>query len=237
MDTRSTSKYDVLEAASCNFADMFQFGTPENSEDKENSENPKPSRFSSMKKSSNLYFSKSSFFLPKPATPLSKKESSNLENRAMSSPIGKKSGESPKIVKRRSSNVRRSMPSDTVVTSEMLNLVCMTVDAKDSLTQKCLPKTLCHQCRIVSGDMKTICRTSGCQQGSFCGHCLQIWYGENARTALKDKSWKCLSCRNQCLCSSCREKQGLDPLPKAIASKALVLGFQSVKDYLPSIKQ
>ena len=239
METRSTSNYAVLEAASCNFADMFSFRKAEEpsdqSEDKENGGSQKASRFSSMKKSSNLYFSKSSFFLPKPATPLSEKKSSD-STPLKSSPNSKKF--SPMVAKRKSSITNpKSFPSDTVVTPEMLNLVCFTVDAKDSLSQKGLTKSLCHQCRVVSGDMKTICRSLTCKQGSFCGYCLKIWYGENAKRALMDNSWRCPSCRYECLCASCRAKQGFDPLPTAIASKALLLGFQSVNEYLQSIKQ
>jgi len=51
--------------------------------------------------------------------------------------------------------------------------------------------TTCHQCRRKTVDTKTICRSGECMgvRGQFCGRCLEIRYGEDAKKALMDPHW------------------------------------------------
>ena len=70
--------------------------------------------------------------------------------------------------------------------------------------------TTCHQCRTRTVDTKTICRSGKCVglRGQFCGRCLETRYGEDAKEALMNPTWKCPPCRNCCNCTICRKKNG-----------------------------
>eukprot|EP00092_Neocalanus_flemingeri_P016988 GFUD01018374.1.p1 GENE.GFUD01018374.1~~GFUD01018374.1.p1 ORF type:complete len:518 (-),score=181.81 GFUD01018374.1:190-1743(-) len=96
--------------------------------------------------------------------------------------------------------------------------------------------TTCHQCRQKTVDMKTICRSGECVgvRGQFCGRCLTIRYGEDAREALMDANWKCPPCRNFCNCSICRNRNGKGAtgiLIQLSQSK----GYDNVADYLKAL--
>ena len=90
-----------------------------------------------------------------------------------------------------------------------------------------------HQCRQKTVDTKTICRSGDCVgvRGQFCGRCLEIRYGEDAREALMNPTWKCPPCRNFCNCSICRNRNG-----KGATGMLIVLaqakGFDNVAEYL-----
>ena len=93
--------------------------------------------------------------------------------------------------------------------------------------------TTCHQCRQKTIDMKTICRSGFCVgvRGQFCGRCLALRYGEDAREALMDPEWKCPPCRNFCNCSICRNRNGKGATGILI-NLAHAKGFSNVADYL-----
>ena len=82
-------------------------------------------------------------------------------------------------------------------------------------------------------DMKTICRSGYCVgvRGQFCGRCLHLRYGEDAREALMDPEWKCPPCRNFCNCSICRNRKGKEATGILI-NLAQAKGFSNVADYL-----
>jgi len=123
------------------------------------------------------------------------------------------------------------MPED--ITESMLNRVC---DRYGQKTYNQNIGTTCHQCRQKTTDFKTICRSGECVgvRGQFCGRCLTIRYGEDAREALKDPEWTCPPCRNFCNCSICRNRNG-----KGSTGMLHVLaqskGFDSVADYLKAL--
>ena len=93
--------------------------------------------------------------------------------------------------------------------------------------------TTCHQCRQKTVDMKTICRSGFCVgvRGQFCGRCLALRYGEDAREALMDPGWKCPPCRNFCNCSICRNRNGKGATGILI-NLAQSKGFSNVAEYL-----
>jgi len=123
------------------------------------------------------------------------------------------------------------MPED--ITETMLNRVC---DRYGQKTYNQNIGTTCHQCRQKTTDFKTICRSGECVgvRGQFCGRCLTIRYGEDAREALMDPNWRCPPCRNFCNCSICRNRNG-----KGSTGMLHVLaqskGFDSVADYLKAL--
>jgi len=93
--------------------------------------------------------------------------------------------------------------------------------------------TTCHQCRQKTVDTKTICRSGECVgvRGQFCGRCLEIRYGEDAKEALMDPNWKCPPCRNFCNCSICRNRNGKGATGMLI-QLAQAKGFDNVAEYL-----
>jgi len=241
-----------LDAAAFSFADMFSFpadgeignteaniDNKENSSTEENSESEK--KFQSMKKSKKIFLKTSSFFHPK-QTPL---QQTALHNSSYSKSVKTNTGvsSSPVNVAKRCSSPalikpRRSANRGILITEELISRVCKTTNEKESLPKKDYPETYCHQCRIKSSDSKTICHSDECKDtkyhGAYCGVCLNMWYGIDGKEALRNREWICLSCSNECECNLCRVKRGLGPLPKTIASTALILGFSSVKKYLKS---
>ncbi|KAL5266596.1 hypothetical protein ACHWQZ_G003838 [Mnemiopsis leidyi] len=97
--------------------------------------------------------------------------------------------------------------------------------------------TTCHQCRQKTLDGKTRCNNRNCVgvRGQFCGVCLLNRYGEDAETAIADKTWVCPPCKGQCNCSVCRSKKGKAPtgiLTPAVRER----GYGSVKEYLASLR-
>jgi len=125
-------------------------------------------------------------------------------------------------------NVGVLMPED--ITEKMLDKVC------DRFGEKVYNQqigTSCHQCRQKTVDMKTICRSGYCVgvRGQFCGRCLHLRYGEDAREALMDPEWKCPPCRNFCNCSICRNRKGKGATGILI-NLAQAKGFSNVADYL-----
>ena len=93
--------------------------------------------------------------------------------------------------------------------------------------------TSCHQCRQKTVDMKTVCRSGQCigVRGQFCGRCLALRYGEDAREALMDPHWACPPCRGFCNCSICRNRSGKGATGILI-HLAQAKGFSNVGDYL-----
>ena len=123
------------------------------------------------------------------------------------------------------------MPED--ITEAMLDKVC------DRFGEKVYNReigTSCHQCRQKTLDMKTICRSGRCVgvRGQFCGRCLEIRYGDNAREALMNPSWSCPPCRNICNCSICRNRKGKGATGILI-NLAQSKGFSNVADYLKDL--
>jgi len=118
------------------------------------------------------------------------------------------------------------------VTPRQLSTVCDTFGAK---VYSQAHGTSCHQCRQKTLDMKTVCRSADCVgvRGQFCGPCLKIRYGEDAREALKDPDWACPACRGICNCSICRNRAGYGSTGILIHT-ALENGFDNVRDYLES---
>jgi len=125
-------------------------------------------------------------------------------------------------------NVGFLMPED--ITQSMLNKVGTSLGSK-TYNQKI--GTTCHQCRQKTIDTKTICRSGECVgvRGQFCGRCLQIRYGEDAKEALMDPNWRCPPCRNFCNCSICRNRNGKGATGMLI-QLAESKGFDNVADYL-----
>ena len=130
-------------------------------------------------------------------------------------------------------NVDVLMPED--ITENMLNKVA------DRFGQKVYNQeigTSCHQCRQKTVDMKTVCRSGRCLgvRGQFCGRCLEIRYGEDAREALMDPEWACPPCRGFCNCSICRNRSGKGATGILI-HLAQSKGFKSVADYLKDLRK
>jgi len=128
-------------------------------------------------------------------------------------------------------NVGVLMPEE--ITENMLNKVC------DRFGEKVYNRdigTSCHQCRQKTTDMKTVCRSGNCVgvRGQFCGRCLALRYGEDAREALMDPSWSCPPCRNFCNCSICRNRKGKGATGILI-NLAQSNGFSNVADYLKDL--
>ncbi|XP_063685595.1 uncharacterized protein LOC134819537 [Bolinopsis microptera] len=98
--------------------------------------------------------------------------------------------------------------------------------------------TTCHQCRQKTLDGKTRCNNKNCVgvRGQFCGVCLLNRYGEDAETAIADKTWVCPPCKGYCNCSVCLSKKGKAPTG-VLHPFARERGFNSVKDYLASFKK
>jgi len=124
------------------------------------------------------------------------------------------------------------MPED--ITETMLKKVCDRFGEK-TYCQKI--GTSCHQCRQKTTDMKTVCRSGECVgvRGQFCGRCLLLRYGEDAREALMDPHWACPPCRNFCNCSICRNRNGKGAtgiLSQLAASK----GYTNAADYLKALQ-
>ena len=120
------------------------------------------------------------------------------------------------------------MPED--ITEKMLDKV---IDRFGDKVYNQQIGTSCHQCRQKTVDMKTICRSGYCVgvRGQFCGRCLHLRYGEDAREALMDPEWKCPPCRNFCNCSICRNRKGKGATGILI-NLAQAKGFSNVADYL-----
>jgi len=95
------------------------------------------------------------------------------------------------------------------ITSSQLERVCKVGARKVYCKRSGAPGTTCHQCRNKTTDTKTVCRSGKCVgiRGQFCGPCLQLKYGEDAREALVMPDWKCPPCRNICSCSMCRSRK------------------------------
>jgi len=125
------------------------------------------------------------------------------------------------------------MPED--ITETMLKKVCDRFGEK-SYCQKI--GTSCHQCRQKTTDMKTVCRSGECVgvRGQFCGRCLLLRYGEDAREALMDPHWACPPCRNFCNCSICRNRNGKGATGILI-QLAQSKGFGNVADYLKGLQK
>jgi len=125
-------------------------------------------------------------------------------------------------------NVGFLMPED--ITPSMLAKVGTSLGSK-TYNQKI--GTTCHQCRQKTVDTKTICRSGECVgvRGQFCGRCLEIRYGEDAREALMDPNWRCPPCRNFCNCSICRNRNGKGATGMLI-QLAQAKGFDNVAEYL-----
>merc|ERR1719270_1073015 len=125
-------------------------------------------------------------------------------------------------------NVGFLMPED--ITPSMLAKVGTSLGSK-TYNQKI--GTTCHQCRQKTVDTKTICRSGECVgvRGQFCGRCLEIRYGEDAKEALMNPNWKCPPCRNFCNCSICRNRNGKGATGMLIMM-AQAKGFDNVADYL-----
>ena len=128
-------------------------------------------------------------------------------------------------------NVGVLMPED--ITENMLNKVA------DRFGEKVYNReigTSCHQCRQKTVDMKTVCRSGRCVgvRGQFCGRCLIIRYGDDAREALMNPNWWCPPCRNICNCSICRNRKGKGATGILI-NLAQSKGFSNVADYLKDL--
>jgi len=128
-------------------------------------------------------------------------------------------------------NERVLMPED--ITETMLNKVC------DRFGEKVYNQTIgtsCHQCRQKTTDMKTICRSGECVgvRGQFCGRCLTLRYGEDAREALMNPTWACPPCRNFCNCSICRNRKGKGATGVLI-QLAKSKGYSNAADYLKAL--
>jgi len=125
------------------------------------------------------------------------------------------------------------MPED--VTQAMLNKICERFGEK---TYNQTIGTTCHQCRQKTTDTKTICRSGECVgvRGQFCGRCLEIRYGEDAREALMDADWKCPPCRGFCNCSICRNRNGKGATGILI-QLAQSKGFDNVASYLKALQK
>jgi len=91
----------------------------------------------------------------------------------------------------------------------------------------------CHQCRQKTKDTKTVCRSGVCVgvRGQFCGSCLTMRYGEDAKEALMDPVWKCPVCRGICNCSFC-----LQTPTGQLFHLARSRGFASVHHYLQHLR-
>merc|ERR1719334_2648497 len=124
------------------------------------------------------------------------------------------------------------MPED--VTQAMLNKICERFGEK---TYNQTIGTTCHQCRQKTTDTKTICRSGKCVgvRGQFCGRCLEIRYGEDAREALMDADWKCPPCRGFCNCSICRNRNGKGATGILI-QLAQSKGYENVAAYLKALQ-
>jgi len=124
------------------------------------------------------------------------------------------------------------MPED--ITETMLARVC---DRFGDKTYSQEIGTSCHQCRQKTTDMKTICRSGECVgvRGQFCGRCLLLRYGEDAREALMDPEWKCPPCRNFCNCSICRNRLGKGATGILI-QLAKSKGYSNVAEYLKALQ-
>merc|ERR1712013_944301 len=123
------------------------------------------------------------------------------------------------------------MPED--ITQTMLNKVC------DRFGEKVYNQTIgtsCHQCRQKTTDMKTVCRSGECVgvRGQFCGRCLLLRYGEDAREALMNPTWSCPPCRNFCNCSICRNRKGKGATGILI-QLAQSKGYSNAADYLKAL--
>ena len=131
----------------------------------------------------------------------------------------------------RDPNVGVLMPED--ITENMLSKVCDRFG--DKIYNQAIG-TSCHQCRQKTIDMKTICRSGHCVgvRGQFCGRCLALRYGEDAREALMDPDWQCPPCRNFCNCSICRNRKGKGATGILI-NLAQNKGFSNVADYLKDL--
>jgi len=141
----------------------------------------------------------------------------------------KKKTNSSKCIK--DPNVGVLMPED--ITETMLRKVC------DRFGEKVYNQTIgtsCHQCRQKTVDMKTVCRSGECVgvRGQFCGRCLLLRYGEDAREALMNPTWSCPPCRNFCNCSICRNRKGKGATGVLI-TLAQAKGFNNAADYLKSL--
>merc|ERR1712098_854882 len=125
------------------------------------------------------------------------------------------------------------MPED--ITPTMLNKVCERFGAK---VYNQTIGTTCHQCRQKTTDMKTICRSGECVgvRGQFCGRCLEIRYGEDAREALMDPDWSCPPCRGFCNCSICRNRNGKGATG-ILYHLAQSKGFEDAAAYLTSLQK
>eukprot|EP00092_Neocalanus_flemingeri_P103097 GFUD01131892.1.p1 GENE.GFUD01131892.1~~GFUD01131892.1.p1 ORF type:complete len:535 (+),score=200.23 GFUD01131892.1:99-1703(+) len=125
------------------------------------------------------------------------------------------------------------MPED--ITETMLKKVCDRFGEKSYCREI---GTSCHQCRQKTTDMKTVCRSGECVgvRGQFCGRCLLLRYGEDAREALMDPNWACPPCRNFCNCSICRNRNGKGATGILI-QLAQSKGFGNVADYLKGLQK
>jgi len=124
------------------------------------------------------------------------------------------------------------MPED--VTEAMLKKICERFGDK---TYNQSIGTSCHQCRQKTTDTKTICRSGKCVgvRGQFCGRCLEIRYGEDAREALLNPTWSCPPCRGFCNCSICRNRNGKGATGILI-QLAQAKGYDNVASYLKALQ-
>lgn len=139
-----------------------------------------------------------------------------------------------KMPKRAQKMIHDTRPAEDI-TEDDLAMVAVSVSEKkyDSFYG-----TSCHQCRQKTNDMKTICRSGHCFgiRGQFCGPCLRNRYGEDAKEALKNKSWSCPACRGICNCSFCRKKKGKN-CTGILIHMARDHGYSDVNTYLQSLKK
>jgi len=90
--------------------------------------------------------------------------------------------------------------------------------------------TTCHQCRQKTIEVKATCHNSKCSL-SFCPRCLENRYNESVEEVSTLTHWSCPRCRNDCNCSNCRKKQGLEATG-ILATVAKTAGFRSVRALL-----
>ncbi|KAK9823588.1 hypothetical protein WJX72_004050 [[Myrmecia] bisecta] len=89
----------------------------------------------------------------------------------------------------------------------------------------------CHQCRQKTLGLHTSCSDCQSLQGTFCGDCLFMRYGENIKEVAKNPNWKCPGCRDLCNCSFHRTRRGWAPTG-TLYRRAVAEGYLSVSHYL-----
>ncbi|KAL1208703.1 E3 ubiquitin-protein ligase JMJ24 [Cardamine amara subsp. amara] len=92
----------------------------------------------------------------------------------------------------------------------------------------------CHQCRQKTMDFVASCKSINKSKTcpiNYCHKCLINRYGENAEEVAKLDNWICPKCRDNCNCSFCMKKRGLNPTG-ILAHKAKASGLSSVSQLL-----